>query len=59
MPTEPEPDAVVPGDASAPQGPTDPDERWPIGFMLTIAMVALYVGYRIVQLGVRLFQWLF
>ena len=34
-------------------------ERWPVGFMLTIVMVSLYVGYRLVQLTVKFFQWLF
>lgn len=32
-------------------------ERWPIGFMLTITMAAVYVGYRVIQLTVKFFQW--
>jgi len=35
------------------------DERWPIGFIVTVTMTALYVGYRVVQLTIKLFQWLF
>ena len=58
MATDPEPDAVSPGDSPTSETPAA-EERWPIGFMLTIAMVALYVGFRLVQLGMRLFQWLF
>jgi hypothetical protein len=25
------------------------EEKWPIGFMLTIVLVALYLGWRLVQ----------
>ena len=57
-----EPDAgrssgdVEPGDeASAPEVP----ERWPVLFMLTIAMAALYVGFRLVQMAVAFLRWVF
>ncbi|CAN5271156.1 hypothetical protein BH24ACT7_BH24ACT7_10660 [soil metagenome] len=33
------------------------DEPWPKGFILTIVMVALYLGYRLVQGLVALWQW--
>jgi hypothetical protein len=59
MSTNPDPESAA--DAAA-EGREDlaaaDSERWPIGFMLTIAMVTLYVGYRLVQLTVRFFQWL-
>ena len=58
MTSDPDPAA----DAAPLESTTDahPEtERWPLGFMLTIAMVSLYVGYRIVQLTVKFFQWLF
>ena len=42
-----------------PEAETDGDERWPIGFILTIVMVALYVGYRLIQGVVLVIDWLF
>jgi|GEM_PF-2107703 len=47
------------GEAEPESGPAgDPeDERWPVGFILTIVMVALYLGYRLVQGLVALWQW--
>jgi hypothetical protein len=26
------------------------DEKWPIGFMLTIVLVVLYLGWRLIQM---------
>ncbi len=41
-----------------PQLPED-DEKWPIGFILTIVMVSIYLGYRLIQ-GIVLFaDWIF
>ncbi|HSF84614.1 MAG TPA: hypothetical protein VLG28_03005 [Acidimicrobiia bacterium] len=35
------------------------DEKWPFGFILTIAMVSIYLAYRLIQ-GVVLFvDWIF
>ncbi len=37
-----------------------PDEdRWPIGFILTIVMVGGYLAYRLVQGVVLFFDWIF
>lgn len=35
------------------------DEKWPVGFILTIVMVSLYLAYRIIQGFVLFFQWIF
>jgi hypothetical protein len=59
MSTEPDPDPTAdtsPGDSEA--ATSAASERWPLGFLLTIVMVSLYVGYRLIQLSVKLFQWL-
>ena len=56
MSTEPDRNAPanqVPSDGDAPR------ERFPILFALTIAMAALYVGYRLVQMTVAFVNWLF
>jgi hypothetical protein len=50
-------------ESAAPDGTADAnaspeEEKWPILFMLTIALVALYVGYRIIQMIVQLVQWM-
>ena len=50
-------------ESAAPDGTADADaspeeEKWPFLFMLTIALVALYVGYRIIQMIVQLIQWI-
>ncbi len=50
-------------ESAAPDDTADADaspeeEKWPFLFMLTIALVALYVGYRIIQMIVQLIQWL-
>lgn len=29
--------------------PVEEEERWPIGFMVMIALVALYLGWRLIQ----------
>ncbi len=34
-------------------------EKWPVGFILTIVMVSLYLIYRIIQGGVLIFDWIF
>jgi hypothetical protein len=60
MSADPDPDRTadaVPSDPETVQ--TTGNERWPVGFMLTIVMVSLYVGYRLIQLTVKFFQWLF
>ena len=50
-------------ESAAPDGTTDAEtppeeEKWPFLFMLTIALVALYVGYRVIQMIVQLIQWM-
>jgi hypothetical protein len=50
-------------ESAAADGTTDAEasaekEKWPFLFMLTIALVALYVGYRIIQMIVQLIQWM-
>lgn len=35
------------------------EEKWPIGFILTIVMVGGYLAYRLVQGIVLFFQWIF
>ena len=35
------------------------EEKWPIGFILTIVMVSAYLLYRLVQGVVLFFQWVF
>jgi len=42
--------------ATTPQGgPADAaEERWPVGFILTIVMVGIYLAYRLIQ-GIVLF----
>ena len=35
------------------------DEKWPVGFILTIVMVGGYLAYRLVQGVVLFFQWVF
>ena len=38
----------------------DPDdEKWPIGFMLTLGLTGLYLGWRLIQGLVLLFDWIF
>lgn len=34
------------------------DQRWPIGFMLLVGAVALYLGWRVVQGIAALFGWI-
>lgn len=58
MTSDPHPAADVPPGEPTTDVPAD-NERWPLGFMLTIVMVSLYVGYRLVQLTVKFFQWVF
>ena len=41
-----------------PQLPED-DEKWPIGFILTIVMVSIYLGYRLIQGLVLFADWIF
>ncbi len=36
-------------DQSEPQAEPNSRERWPIGFMLLVGAVALYLGWRLVQ----------
>ena len=36
-------------DQSEPEGDEQPSDRWPIGFMLLIGAVSLYLGWRLVQ----------
>ena len=37
----------------------DPDEeKWPIGFMVVVALVALYLGWRVIQLIAMGIDWL-
>ena len=45
-------------DDTADADPSPEEEKWPFLFMLTIALVALYVGYRIIQMIVQLIQWI-
>jgi len=35
------------------------DEKWPIGFILTIVMVGGYLAYRLIQGIVLFFEWVF
>ncbi len=45
--------------AESGEGAAAEEERWPFGFILTIAMVAIYLAYRLIQ-GVVLFvDWIF
>ena len=38
-------------DHSRTENPADPteDESWPVGFMIILTLVALYLGWRLVQ----------
>ena len=45
-------------DGTADADASPEEEKWPFLFMLTIALVALYVGYRIIQMIVQLIQWM-
>ena len=35
------------------------EEKWPIGFILTIVMVSIYLGYRLIQGIVLFIDWVF
>jgi hypothetical protein len=35
------------------------DEKWPFGFILTIAMVSIYLAYRLIQGVVLFIDWIF
>ncbi len=35
------------------------EEKWPIGFILTIVMVGVYLAYRLIQGVVLLIDWIF
>lgn len=35
------------------------DEKWPVGFILTIVMVGGYLAYRLVEGAVLFYQWIF
>ncbi len=60
FPLVPQPDPAVADPDGGGEVAGDPDdEKWPIGFMLTIALTALYLGWRLVQGLVLLFDWLF
>jgi hypothetical protein len=37
---------------------TDDEDRWPIGFMLTIGLAGLYLGWRLIQGIVLFFDWI-
>lgn len=40
----------------------DADEEeppWPVGFIVLVTLGALYIGWRVIQLIVRGFDWLF
>ena len=41
--------------ADVPEG----EEKWPIGFILTIVMVSAYLVYRLIQGLVLLVDWIF
>jgi len=46
------------GDSPAQPGAEPSPERLPIGFMLLVGAVALYLGWRLVQGIVALFGWI-
>jgi hypothetical protein len=39
--------------------PAEEDPGWPVGFMIFVALAALYLGWRLVQLVARGLGWLF
>lgn len=47
-------DDVSPGEP----GRAPSQERWPIGFMLLVGAVALYLGWRLVQGAAALVGWI-
>lgn len=58
----PEPADEVHSPAHAVEGDVDgadTEDKWPIGFILTISLVGIYLGYRLIQGLVLLVQWVF
>ncbi len=51
-------DADDEGDSPGESGGEPSPERWPIGFMLLVGAVAIYLGWRLVQGIVALFGWI-
>jgi hypothetical protein len=47
----------VPRDGDVPAG--EDEEKWPVGFILTIVMVGVYLGWRLIQGIVLMFDWIF
>ena len=46
-------------DSTEGTSPSDPDDlEWPVGFMAGLAIAALYLGWRLIQMVGRLFDWI-
>jgi len=45
--------------SDVPSDETGDDESWPIGFMIVVALAALYIGWRLIQLIAMGIDWLF
>ncbi|MBA2336149.1 MAG: hypothetical protein H0V96_00025 [Acidimicrobiia bacterium] len=45
------------GEVDPGRGAAEHEEKWPVGFILTIVMVSLYLGYRLWQGLVALWHW--
>ena len=46
------------GEDPKPNGDDDSGQRWPIGFMLLVGAIALYLGWRLVQRIAALAGWI-
>ena len=55
--TDPAADEVHDDQGAVAAGPNE--EKWPVGFILTIVMVGGYLAYRLIQGIVLLIDWLF
>lgn len=53
------PGGLQAGDPNSETDGSKDDEKWPIGFILTISLVGVYLGYRLIQGVVLLVQWVF
>ncbi len=51
-------DGAGQGESPVESGGEPSSERWPIGFMLLVGAVAIYLGWRLVQGIVALIGWL-
>jgi hypothetical protein len=45
--------------ADAPADIPEEEEGWPVGFMIVVALAALYIGWRLIQLIALGIDWLF